>query len=217
MNNVPNASLRSALWNVSNGVKGAFEPEVNINKCLLCFYFNSSTEHFPSDANWPTPPWALQPPLCLSRKAGSTSMQLTPMVLLPVQPLQDGHCACQHASVLVQAATWEEMQVIQPRQDHPAAMRCRQCLHLSSSIPKDTNTLEVPESSKPRCAALEIQRSWSTAIFSCFCLFVCLLAFYFSLIRCALSLTKISLLLLEFFLLPDTAHQPHAPKPLFCL
>ena len=49
------------------------------------------------------------------------------------------------------------------------------------------------------------------------CLLACLLAFYFSLIRCALSLTKISLLLLEFFLLPDTAHQPHAPKPLFCL
>lgn len=140
MNNVPNASLCSALWNVSNGVKGAFEPEVNTNKCLLCFYFNSSTEHFPSDANWPTPSWALQPPLCLSRKSGSTSMQLTPMVLLPVQPLQDGHCACQHASVLVQAATWEEMQVIQPRPDHPAAMRCRQCLYLSSSVPK-TQTL----------------------------------------------------------------------------
>lgn len=70
---------------------------------------------------------------------------------------------------------------------------------------------------KHRCAALEIQRSWSAAIFSCCCLLACLLAFYFSLICCALSLTKISLLLLEFFLLPNIAHQPHAPEPLFCL
>ena len=145
-------------------------------------------------------------------------MQLTPMVLLPVQPLQDGHCACQHASVLVQAATWEEMQVIQPRQDHPAAMRCRQCLYLSSSVPKTQTLCRYQRVANPDVQHLKYKGHGALLfLVVSVCLLACLLAFYFSLIRCALSLTKISLLLLEFFLLPDTAHQPHAPKPLFCL
>lgn len=91
-----------------------------------------------------------QPLLYLTRQTGSTSMQHTPHILpfstaLPVWALCLLLCLCKQAA-------WEEMYVIQLRQDHPRVVRNQQHLCLSSSFQK-MQTLWVPESGKPRCAA----------------------------------------------------------------